>query len=374
MRRVATYLTALTLLAAALPGQSPAINRLLRDLEDSIHAADLVKAADLASTLDEKVQRQFRASLNRDTLQRVTEVLRWLPANTEALFVLQEPIDLKSTDVPETFAGRPAPLYALDRLMALNGGEFYRRLGGHTVGLTVAGIGGIGQRAFGGVPSVMPRSDVMYFYFFTEPLGIGVLGTPEELVASQPLWRGTAKIDAGEPWRPGIHERALREDENWIALVRPDLLVLSSRRQAVINLLGRLGEQNPNSIFRALPEAIPEWEEVDRRTTFWGLRHYSEPGKRGDVSNPRAITPDGPPSDPLAIGVTVDFDTESGALEIHYLSAAQQLPRVFGGVTAQQFEVNTVRGGDWQLKANTHDKGDFPFHVAAELLGFGGYR
>jgi hypothetical protein len=373
-----TFLSALTFFAAALRAQTsatPDFSRLLGELEDSIHGADLIKAADLASTLDDGVQRQFRASLNVDSAQRVTDVLAWLPAETETMFVLREPIVLKANDAPAVFEGKPAQLYALDRLMGLNGGQFYRRLQGRTVRPTVVGMGNIGNRAPGGVPSLMPEAEVTYFYFFSEPLTGEALGTPEEVIAMHPLWRETAKIDAGEPWRPGVHERALREDENWLTLVRPDLLVLSSRRQAILNLLGRVGQQNPNSNVRAFPDSLPEWMEVDRRASFWGLRHYSESGERRDSSNPRTGTPNQPKSDGSAIDVTVKFDTESGVLEVHYLSGADQLPP-FIKIRPEEHEFQTVatRSGVWQLKSNTHDRGDFPFHYAAHLLGFGEYR
>jgi hypothetical protein len=223
------------------------------------------------------------------------------------------------------------------------------------------------------VPAFMPDGDVAYFYLLEDAVDEGVLGAPDESINKHSFWRGTAKIDAGEPWGPRNRDRAQREDENWLTFARPDLLVLSSRREMLTEILDHLGKADMNPD-RALPESLKEWAQVDRQAQFWGLRHYSEPGPRQDATNPKNRT-GGVQADALALGVTVQFDVESGNLEIRYLSPVSKLPRFLTGTTINpQFQTVQLQEGVWQLKSNTLDRGDFPFHFAASLLGFGGYR
>jgi hypothetical protein len=376
--RYALFVLTIVPIATQLSGQTsarPDLNRLDREIEDAVRRDDLIKAADLASTLDDGVQRQFRAWLNRDANQRVNEVLNWLPKDIEALWVLRDPIIINPSDSSEPHYGiKVAHLYAVDRLMALNGGQIYRRLQGKTIRLVVAAIRKISSSNSGIAPAFMPDGEVAYFYLLEDAVDEDVLGVPDESINKHSFWRGTAKIDAGESWGPQHRERAQREDESWLTFARPNLLVLSSRREMLIEILGHVGgaDLNPD---RALPESLVEWGQVDRQAQFWGLRHYSEPGLLQDAYNPKNRTTGGVQADALAIGVTVRFDFESGNLEIRYSSPGATPPRFLTGRTvSRQFQTLQLLKGVWQLKSNTRDRGDFPFHFAAALLGFGGYR
>lgn len=378
MRCALIFAMTLVLIAAQLSGQTsvrPDLNRLDREIEDAVRRDDLIKAADLASTLDDGVQRQYRAWLNRDANQRVDEVLNWLPKDIEALWVLRDPIVINPSDTSEPQYGiKVAQLYAVDRLMALNEGQIYRSLRGKTIRLVVAAIRKISSRNSSIAPAFMPDAEVAYFYLLEDAVEEDVLGTPDESINEHSFWRGTAKVDAGEPWGPQHRERAQREDESWLTFAKTNLLVLSSRREMLIEILGDIGSADPKA-GRALPVSLMEWAQVDRQAQFWGLRHYSEPGLRQDAYNPHSQTTGGVQVDALAIGVTVRFDFESGNLEIRYLSPASSTPRFLtGGTASPQFQTLELSKGVWQLKSNTRDRGDFPFHLAAALLGFGGYR
>jgi hypothetical protein len=112
----------LLLIAANLAAQtpvSPELERLRRQLQDAIRDKDLSTAADIAAKLDDAVQRKFRASLIHDASDRVNDVLTWLPSDTETLLVYREPFVISAEDSPAMFYGRPARLYATDRLMYL---------------------------------------------------------------------------------------------------------------------------------------------------------------------------------------------------------------------------------------------------------------
>jgi hypothetical protein len=366
--------------AISLAGQAPAPNdldRLRQELQDALHTSDLVRATDLAAKLDDGVQREFRASLNRDAGQRINDVLNWLPSDTESLLVLQEPTVIQTTDTQQWLAEGAPRQYAFGRLMALNEGDIFRKLEGRTVRMVVAGIKSMQSRMPESliIPAFMPDGDVAYFYFFTEPVGREVLGAPEASSNAWPLWRGTAQIDAGEP-RGGGTQRAQREDSSWLALARPDLLIVCSRRETLLELLGRIASYAPAQAVRAdraLPTTLPIWSQADRKAQFWGVRLYSDPAGRRDLSNARGRTVNGAEGDPSGVGVTVRFDVDSGDLEIRYLGTSRR-PFDLDSPHNSQFSATQLRNRDWQLNSNTHDRGNYPFDFAAFMLGFGGYR
>jgi hypothetical protein len=365
---------ALAVLGTHLLGQtqpSREIDNLVGQLSDAIRKNDLVNAADIATRLDDGVQRRFRAWMNRDASQRVDEVLNWLPSDIEAIWALQEPINIVAKETPQIRFGKPAQVYALDRLISLNGGDLYRRLDGKTVRLTVAAVRNVRTRGMGGVPGLMPDADVAYFYFLAEPLDSERFDRPDESLMDHPIWRGTAKIDAGEPFRAGRHETSLRDDDSWLALARPDLLILSSRREFLAEVLKRIDGTGPPT--GSIPQSLGEIDQVDRQATFWGIRHYSDVGSRKDNSNPTSETESG--SDRQATGLSVSYDTELGNLEIRYLSSRGTPPRLIAGMsTDREFRIEHPQPNVWQLKSSTHERGPFPFHFAIYLLGFGGYR
>ncbi|HEX4231760.1 MAG TPA: hypothetical protein VHZ07_24040 [Bryobacteraceae bacterium] len=349
------------LFAISLFAQDPTssdLDHLRQELQDTIQAGNLAKASEIAVKLDDGVQRQFRESLERDASQRVDQVLDWLPTGTDTLFVLQYPIVLHAQGSREITGEGPARQYAFDRLMALNHGDIYRRLEGKTVRLTAVGIRSNHHPRASGVsiiPATMPDADATYLYFFTEPVVEDILGEPDTSSNLGPMWRGTAEVDAGEPWTPGRRERAQREDSNWLAFPRPDLLVLCSRRETLAEVLQHIagGTANkPDRPDRALPERLSIWQQVDRKAKFWALRRYS---------------------DSVAGGLSVRFDVDSGELDIRYLGGAATPPDL-DSTMSQQFKATHMQNDVWQFESSTRERGDFPFHAAAAMLGFGVYR
>jgi hypothetical protein len=364
----------LAVLSTYLLGQTPSseeVDSLAGQLSDAIRRNDLVDATEIATRLDDGVQRRFRAWMNRDASMRVEQVLTWLPADIETIWALQEPIDISAKESSQIRFGKSAQVYALDRLMALNNGEFYQRLKSNTIRLTVAAGRKIRTRGMGGVPAPMPDADVTYFYFLADPLESSKLGRPDESLINHPAWRGSAKIFADEPFRPGPHEPTMREDESWLALAHPDLIILSSRRESLIDVLKRIdGGESPA---RPSAQSMPEWNQVDRQAAFWGIRHYSDTGAGKDNSNPRTDTESD--SDRQASGISVTYDPERGNLEIRYLSSRSTRPNLIARMSIdREFMIERLQFGGWQLKASTRERGPFPFHFAMYLLGFGGYR
>jgi hypothetical protein len=279
----------------------------------------------------------------------------------ESLWVNQEPFIIKPEESVGVLWGRPIQVYSMDRLAALDHGNMYRALGNATVRLVVAAGRNLREGQLG-IPGPMTTQDVAYFYFFADPVK---LPSPDESVQGRPVWRLTAKIDSGASPQPGVR-RTQREDENWIALARPDLLILVNRRE----LLGQVLKQaDGKPTTRALAADLPEWAHVDQSAPFWGLRHYTAQSKpkRGE---PGFGLADLPRPDGSAIGVTVQFDPARQRLEIRYLSGGR--PRQLN--LDRQFQVEHPETGVWRLLSDVQARGPWPVHFALSTLGFGEYR
>jgi hypothetical protein len=337
-------------LAAQTPSQQ-GLSPLTRELRTAIQNDSLAAASELADKLDGAVQQRYKHWLIRDAGQRVKEVLAWLPGDTESLWVNQEPFVITPAETAEMLYERPAQLYSVDRLMALDGGKFYRALGNHTVRLVVAAARQI--RAAGeniSVPGRIAAQDLAYFYFFADTVD---LPEPDESFEGRPVWHAT------------------QPDENWITLAQSDLLILSNRRELLADVLRRITGGGSS---RALPPDLPEWSQVTRSASFWGLRHYtalSKP-KQGDSGFDQAELPR---PDGAATGVVMRFDSVSRRLEIRYLSDAQVVQhRGAAAALLRDFQVDQTQPGVWRLVSDTEERGSWPVHFALTMLGFGMYR
>jgi hypothetical protein len=351
-------------LAAQTTGDADLL-KLTRELRGAVGGDSLSSAADLAGKLDDAVQERYKAWLVRDAGQRVNEVLTWLPPDIESLWVNQEPFTIKPEESLALLYGRPVQAYSTDRLMTVNGGSFYQALGGHILRLVLSAARNIGERK--GIPGIADSEDVAYFYFFADPIDLPL---PDDSVEGHAVWLGTAKVFVDGPLQSGV-EPAQREDESWIALVRPDLLVLSNRREMLTQILVQMAGGSKS---RALPSNLSEWARVNRTVSFWGLRHYSPKSKpardqRGyDAAElPR---PDG-----AATGVAVQFDHAKQRLEIDYLSPGKLSENsVFADSRKREFQTDQPEAGVWRLISDVRARGDFPVHFAMTMLGFGEYR
>jgi hypothetical protein len=256
-------------------------------------------------------------------------------------------------------------LFCVDRLIALNEGNLYRALSGHTVRLVVASARQIRQGEFGN-PAPVAVQDVAYFYFFADAIE---LEKPDETLEQKPVWHVSAKVISEYTAEPGVAP-AQREDENWIALARPDLLIVAHRPETLAEILRRIaGGQSSH----ALPQDLPEWRQVDRSASFWGLRLYTgqpKPTREAPVWSPAQL-----PQLYGATGVTVRFDPVQQTLEIRCLSEADMTPR--GGVAstlARPFDVDHPEPGVWRLTSDVKARGPWAVHEAVTMLGFGDYR
>ena len=243
----------LLLFSAVMVAQTPGQTGLLRqaeELQSAIRNDSLSRATEIATELDASLQAQHRAWLIRDASDRVEEALSWLPTDVEGFWVNQEPYVLNAGDSAQLLSGRPTQLYSLDRLIAMNEGQIYRSLSNRTIRLAIAAVRGMPRLDIVSVPSATSTQDIVCFYFFTAPID---LSSPDESIQGRPVWQASARIDAGGPFRPGA-PREQRDDPNWLALARPDMLILANRKDLLTEVLGRVVN---GSRAKALPATLP---------------------------------------------------------------------------------------------------------------------
>jgi hypothetical protein len=361
---------AFALVPCALIAQTPPAGdllRLTRDFRSAIEHDELTSAAELSEKLDAAVRAARNAWLTRDSQTRVDEVLSWLPAGIEALWVNQAPFSIKADDPLSVIRQTPVVSYCVDRLAAIADGKFYRALSNHTIRMTLAATRGLTSRSGSMIPDSMRRQDVVYFFFIADPFD---LGPADESIENQPVWRGAANIvDQSVPFRQGV-EQPKRDDPHWIALARTDLLILSNNRELLAEILGRIAH---GSVTRALPASLSEWAQVDRGASFWGIRHYTQESrpKAGDYGFKNADLPN---PDGAAIGASVKFDAGSEQLEIRYLSPSPLADGRPGDNVHSQFKVDQSQTGVSRLTSSLRQRGAFPLHLAFVMLGFGMYQ
>jgi hypothetical protein len=365
------FLSWLTVLTACLAAQTPTPAgpaRLLQDLRAAIHDDSLATAAELAAKLDEAVQQRYNTWLISDGDQRIDEALAWLPADIESVWVNRQPFAIRADQPINMLWERPDESYSLDRLAALNDGQFYRALGNHKIRLVVAGARNIGGTPLDSVPAPVPPEEVAYVFFLVEPIE---LAAPTQSIQGRPVWHAIAKVNGDDVPRPN-EKPAQRDDENWLALARPDVMILTNRHALLAEILERA---HSGSKTRALPADLPEWAHVDRSASFWGLRHYTDgsKAKKGEPGFGAADLPHHP--DRNAVGATVRFDSGTRQLEIIYLSPAElQRRRGASDPLTRVFQVDQPEAGVWRLASDVNARGPFPVHFALAMLGFGMYR
>jgi hypothetical protein len=161
----------------------------------------------------------------------------------------------------------------------------------------------------------MPDADGAWFYYLSAPLNPEAFGQPGETIGRSPVWRAVSR-----------GSRNSGNDESWLALARPDLLVLATSRNVLAAIVARLAKPDPSAA-RALPTTLAEWNATDTNASAFGLRHFAAP-QEGNV------------------GLSLAWDSASGRALVRNLPPS----------------------------GAARDRGDYPLAVALTLLGFGSYR
>lgn len=352
-------LLASLLLPHLLLGQGE-LTGLIQQLRHEIQDASLVNAAETAERLDAAVQTSYRAWLVRDANERADEVLSWLPPDVEGFWVNKRPI--VASPEPDTFDQSAIDSYLFDRLYGQNDGDYAKRLRGHMVRMVIAAVRGVPHPEFDMVsmPAPVTARDVIYFYFLTGPLEFP---NPDEVAQGFSLWRSTGQVVGHYIPQPGVRPTP-HEDTNWIAFPRPGLLILSSQKNLLVSVLGRM---SGGQAARALPVGLPEWQQVDRSADFWGLRHFGaeskpKPGERGcDIAEL-------PFPDCRAVGATFQLG-RAKQIDIRYLSSATVKP-----LFPERIAISRTQTSVWKLDVAGEANDPVRTGFALAMLGFGVYR
>jgi hypothetical protein len=244
----------------------------------------------------------------------IEDLLWWLPPDTETVQVTQTP------------ANPRGPLFdAIQQTRGdiVDGDESYsetltQHLKGLRIKATVEGSrefrppSGLGGMLYEGALIIR----------FDKPLGES--GT--RLMAD--LGRRALKVDHFD----GLAVMEFRdklENDVWtscITMPRADLLVIATNRPYLEELLRR---RKARVVPRALPDDLPEWQQVNVLTPYWALRHYRRDAA-DDPTSPFARRNVMGGIDNNAQGVTAHVSADGRTIVAHYLSsgaAAEQVAR-----------------------------------------------
>jgi hypothetical protein len=256
---------------------------------------------------------------------RIAQVLSWLPADTETIFVANQPFampgfkpndadepsrELSPAELIERFELLPLSLFELrDGLLqnfligqkvevAMEGSRHFRRPSSLFGAMPYEGC----QIAVLADASVSRRDS-----FLKQSSSAGVKG---DSVAAQKIAVFDEKVD----------------DEVWtifVAFPKPNLVVACTNRDYLREVLERIGGKVGE---RAIRETLAEWKFVDTKAPFWGLRHYDKSQARLDPFSPFVDRNILGTADRQARGIAFRFDPRMGnGMTITYFSGTSDI-------------------------------------------------
>lgn len=245
-------------------------------------------------------------STGAQTPTAATELLWWLPPDTETVVVTQTPATL-----------RTGPLFEIMRLAEINVGDTTfstgakRQLHGFSVKASVEGSrrflppSGLGAMRYEGAT----------LFVLDKPLGSSGSAVMSELK------KGAEDVMSVEGLEV-VQRREKLENDIWtsyITIARPDILIVATDRQYLAQVLRRrVTKEGP----RALPAGLPEWRWVDTNAPYWALRHYRRDHIDEDPSSPFVQGGAAGVFDDGAVGVTAYATADGRTVVAHYLSTS----------------------------------------------------
>jgi len=134
------------------------------------------------------------------------------------------------------------------------------------------------------------------------------LGGLESIIARTPDMKSASrKVIAGTRVLIVNQNSQDREDADFVALPRPNVLLVANNRQYLQEVLERISQRKAS---RALPDQLPEWRYLEAHARFWGLRHYDLAQAKTDPTSPLGGDCAFSQSDPKAIGVLFALDSK----------------------------------------------------------------
>ena len=216
---------------------------------------------------------------------------------------------------------------------------------------------------------------------FRPPKGLGLMpydgsgliylkpqaGQTRDLLKSK-VWKKMKRVTlAGQ--QVGVFEEK-REYDLWriyVAVPRPDLIVLATDRASMITTLARM--QRPNLTDRAFPSSWSGWKLVDTNAPFWAIRRLDLPGSVG-LLGPRN-------RDPKARAFVIYSRTVKEAATPQWIMKYDGSPKLIrdfyaGSKGELKGTVSQIAGTQITQFISTSPDGYFTFY-ALGLLGTGIY-
>ena len=208
---------------------------------------------------------------NSATKPWVEKILWWLPVDTQTVVVDEQPSKFLTRsgggrDGVDEAAGPPWPP------SVFRAGGPHHRLADQTVVLRVEG-----SRRFR-----MPR-DLGLMPYEGATIAVFEHDLDEQVTAS--VHEGATRTEMIEGRRVSMFRKRFERDD-WTLFItqpRPNILIGATHRGYLADLLGRMTTRGPS---RALPDALPEWRQLDKTARSWGIRHYDPKDAALDATSP----------------------------------------------------------------------------------------
>jgi hypothetical protein len=256
--------------------------------------------------------------------EEISQVLSWLPADTESIVVANGPFLLPDMSPSEEYSV-PSAVSVEDlkddfehlplALIGFNNGLLANHLQGQKVMVAIEGTRhfrepeGLGGALFEGCSIAVFARDV------SDRAASFLKDSARNALPSEQI----------EDQKVAVFQELLDSDM-WTILVdfpKPNVALACTNRdylrEAIVRMRGASGAM-------ALPEHLPEWKYADMRARFWGLRHFDNTQAKEDPTSPFAGDKTTKLHDEHAIGLTFRFDPyKSREATITYLSGDKNI-------------------------------------------------
>ncbi len=212
---------------------------------------------------------------------RVARVLRWLPLDTETLFVARSVIlpDFNPDGRREVQWLNIGVSLAAGDLALVDGGTHSKALRGRKIECIVSGA-----RNFDGVSKFGSlRSEGCTIIVFETDLGDAAREWTEGLRKQAKAVRTLVGREVFVFPSTTVMDRWAKETEwqgTYFVLLTPNTVLCASSDRYLESVLRRANEV---SELRALPDNLPEWKQIDLDAPAWMLRHIPTAGEKARI-------------------------------------------------------------------------------------------
>jgi len=235
----------------------------------------------------------------------VTQVLEWLPPDTETVFVARGPMEIISDD-------RQAETQEFESYMESLPSSLYRvvdkgRVADQLIDLevTTAVEGSRHFRASKGL-GLMPYEGCQILVFHEK-------SHAKLSDAMKALFEDAPRTFELAGRRVAVFEEKLEDDiwTTYLTMPRTGVLLFATHEGYLRDMLKRMEGKREK---RAFPRDLPEWKHVDTNAKFWALRHFDSKSAKDDPTSP--LSPHGAASvfDAEAVGFVFWWDPDHKAI------------------------------------------------------------